>query len=81
MLSADAARRELADYLGMRKKPQETDKLTKVLGMIADFMRENPHEDLWDVVLSFSQASGIPFDELREAINNQPTQQITNKVQ
>lgn len=67
MYSRSEARRELADYLGIKQMPRENEeKLKKVVQAVRDYIADHPETDRQRVIEVFSSGRGIPAEVILE---------------
>jgi hypothetical protein len=69
MYSASDARKELAEYKGIKQLPRENDdKLRAAVKGILTFLEKYPDYDMDKVVATFSEARHLDFDFLRAKV-------------
>lgn len=67
MYAADEARREIAEYLGMKQMPRENEqKLKRTIQAIRDYMQDFPEADIDRVAEVFSRGRGVPKEQILE---------------
>ena len=70
MYSAAEARKEVADYLGIKQLPRENEeKVKNTVAAIRDYIETHPSEDRQQIIDTFARGRGVPVEVIHQHLD------------